>query len=44
MKLRIEVLIGMEKPGGNWDADMVAWVTCGGIVDQVKSILRYIRH
>ena len=42
-KLKIELLAANEKPGGNRESDMVAWVTCGGIVDQVKSVLRYIR-
>ena len=42
-KLKIEFLAVNEKPGGNRESDMVAWVTCGGIVGQVKSVLRYIR-
>ena len=39
-KLKTKFLAVNEKPGGNRESDMVAWVTCGGIVDQVKSVLR----
>ena len=41
-KLKIELLAANEKPGGNRESDMVAWVTCGGMMDQVKT-LRYTR-
>jgi len=40
--LKTALLAGNEKPGGYWESDMVAWVTCGGMMDQVKT-LRYTR-